>query len=178
MLSVKKSPRLRVELRCSPRLRAAIVVATLATLLLVACQPLSLPLKAAGLVFVAGSAARAARRCVGGGVPLLVHLGQDHRLTVIDRQGRPRDGTVLPGTYVGAHCVSIVWRCDATARERAGRAVSTLLIVPDMLSPELFRDLRVRLRHGRAHAAPSGTPSNRPASQSRPSNTRPLPPPR
>ena len=63
------------------------------------------------------------------------------------RDGRSRDGSIQDDSYVGEHLTTIVWRPDDAPRYERAR---TILILPDMLSPEDFRRLRVLMRYGRA----------------------------
>jgi hypothetical protein len=88
-------------------------------------------------------------RCTGRGVPALMHVGNDRRMTVTDCEGRSHDGTILDDTFVGAWLTTIVWRRDGSpwwAR------TSAIVVLPDMLSADEFRRLRVALRYGGATA--------------------------
>jgi hypothetical protein len=85
-------------------------------------------------------------RCTGRGVPALMHVGNDRRMTLTDYEGRSHAGTILDDTFVGAWLTTIVWRRDGV---RWWRPASAIVILPDMLSAEEFRRLRVALRYGR-----------------------------
>lgn len=149
---MKRSPRLRIEPRPSRIGCTLIVAACSATLLMLASLPLPLAGKLAGVAAVATVLASALWRCTGRGVPAIVHVGLDRRITVTSRDGRSRDGTVLDASYVGARLATIVWRADG---ERWWRPARTILVLPDSLAAEPFRQLRVALRYGRPREPPS-----------------------
>ena len=86
-------------------------------------------------------------RCTGRGVPALMHLGNDRRMTVTDYEGRSHAGTILDDTFVGAWLTTIVWRRDELPW---WRPAPVIVVLPDMLSREDFRRLRVALRYGRS----------------------------
>jgi hypothetical protein len=148
--AMKPPPRLRLEPRPSRIGCVAIGIGCASTSVLLA----SLPLPIAG--YVAGGAALLAVlasglwRCTGRGVPAIVHVGLDRRVTVSDRGGRSRSGAILDDSYVGAQLTTIVWREDRAPWWRPARAI---LVLPDTLPPDDFRRLRVALRYGRAPAA-------------------------
>jgi hypothetical protein len=85
-------------------------------------------------------------RCTGRGVPALMHIGNDRRMTVTDYEGRSHAGTILDDTFVGAWLTTIVWRRDGLPWWRPAPAI---VVLPDMLSREDSRRLRVALRYGR-----------------------------
>ena len=80
-------------------------------------------------------------------MPAILHVGHDRRITASLRDGRSRDGSIQDDSYVGEHLTTIVWRPDHAPRWKRAR---TILILPDMLSREDFRRLRVLMRYGRA----------------------------
>jgi hypothetical protein len=175
MAPMPNAPRLRIELRPSLGLRRVIVAAAAATLVLLLCLPLATAVKVAGALLVVLVAAREVDRCSERGVPALLHVGIDHRLTVTDASGRSHDGEVRPGSFVAASCICLRWRPTLPTRQWLRWDGRTVLIVPDMAAPEVLRELRVRLRYGGAgRGANSGAPSVRPASQSAAAKTRPL----
>jgi hypothetical protein len=143
---MKPPRRLRLEPRPSRIGCAAIVSACALTSILLGT--LSLPLTAlvpgAGLVLVV--LVRGLWRCRGRGVPALLHVGTDRRITVTDRDGHSRAGVILEDSYVGAWLTTIVWRSDATPWWRPAR---TIVVLPDTLPEDEFRRLRVVLRYGR-----------------------------
>jgi len=139
-------PRLRLELRPS-RLAAAIVTAGCAfTVALVIALPLPLSAKIAAVPAIVALAIAGLSGCSGRGLPALLHVGADRRITFTDRGGRSRNGAILDDSFVGARLATIVWRPDGSSAFRPAR---TLLVVPDMLGPDDFRRLRVLLRYGR-----------------------------
>ena len=83
-----------------------------------------------------------------------VRLAPDLILVACMGDGRLVAGHVRASTYVGAWLTTIVWRPDGW------RVSRTILVLPDMLSAEDFRRLRVMLRYAR-----SGEVQNLPASQ-------------
>ena len=106
--------------------------------------------------YVAGAAAVLAVlasglwRCTGRGVAAILHVGIDRRITVTDRDGRSCSGAILDDSYVGARLTTILWRPDGQPWWRPARAV---LVLPDTLPPDDFRQLRVALRYGRPRAS-------------------------
>ena len=89
-------------------------------------------------------------RCTGRGVPALLHVGIDRRITVTGYDGRSRVGAILDDSYVGEWLTTIVWRPDAMPWWRPARAI---VVLPDMLPREDLRRLRVALRYGRPASA-------------------------
>jgi hypothetical protein len=73
-------------------------------------------------------------------------VGADRRLAVTARDGRTCQGSIMDASFVGASVTTIVWRPDHAPRHVPARAI---LILPDTLSAEDFRRLRVMLRYGR-----------------------------
>lgn len=142
---MKRPPRLRLELRPSRIACAGIAFCGTATAILLACLPLSLWSKVLGISVVAGVVGHAFWRCTGRGLPALVHVGDDRRLTVCWRDGTSRDGEILADSYVGACLTTVVWRPDRAPWWHPAR---TILILRDTLPEEDFRRLRVLLRYG------------------------------
>ena len=101
---------------------------------------------AVALTVVVAVAARGFWRCTGRGVPALLHVGHDRRMTATDRDGRSRDGSILDDSYVGSRVTTIVWRPDRASR---WAPAPSILLLPDMLPADEFRRLRVVLRYGR-----------------------------
>ena len=138
--------RLRLEPRPSRIACVLLASACTATAALLASLPLEWPIGVAAGAVVVTAAARGFWRCTGRGVPALVHVGGDRRLTVTGRDGRSRDGTICDDSYVGALITVVTWRPDdAWWLEPA----QSILILPDTLPPDDFRQLRVLLRYGR-----------------------------
>ena len=139
-------PRLRLEPRPSRIACALLAAACVAAAALLAVLPLEWPLAAASGVLVVSVATRGLWRCSGRGVPALLHVGIDRRVTVTGRDGRSRDGVVRDDSYVGARITVIIWRPDGA---RWWQPPESILILPDTLPAEDFRRLRVFLRYGR-----------------------------
>lgn len=172
---MRTHPRLRVESRPSGRLRWVVGAAVAATLVLLGSLPLAGTVKLAAVVLVVLVTVRELERCGGRGVPALLHVGIDHRLTVTDASGRACDGQVQPGTYVAAGCICLRWRPVPPPGRWRGCRDRTLLIVAGMAPPDVLRDLRVRLRYGApVRGTNSGVPGVRPDNQSAAAKTRPL----
>jgi hypothetical protein len=95
-------------------------------------------LGAYGIALVRAWSRRSTRRAVVG-----IALGADRSIAVIERSGRRIEGEVQDDSYVGSALTTIVWRGRGARRSR------TIAILPDMLTAEDFRKLRVLLRLGR-----------------------------
>jgi len=143
---MKPTPRLRLLPRPSRIGCAALAAACAVTSILLAWLPVPIVGQLAGAVAVLAVLVSGLWRCTGRGVPALVHVGIDRRVTVTDRDGRSRDGAILDDSYVGARLTTIVWRADGDPWWRPARAI---LVLPDTLPPDDFRRLRVALRYGR-----------------------------
>jgi membrane-bound toxin of toxin-antitoxin system len=144
---MKPPPRLRLEPRPSRIACALIPSACVAMATLIFMLPLPIWIAVASLAAVAGVAAHGFWRCTGRGLPALLHVGADRRITASGRDGRSCDGTILDESYVGAHLTIIVWRPDRSPLWEPSRSI---LILPDMLPSDDFRRLRIWLRYGRA----------------------------
>jgi hypothetical protein len=143
---MKPPLRLRLEPRPSRIACAAIACGCAAMTLLVLVLPLELWTTAAAILVIMAVAGRGLWRCSGRGVPAILHVGHDRRITASSRDGHSHDGSIQDDSYVGECLTTIVWRPDHAPRYERAR---TILILPDMLSPEDFRRLRVLLRYGR-----------------------------
>ena len=150
---MKPPPRLRLEPRPSRIACAAIAAASAVLSALMLILPLDTGATAAALIAIVGVAGRGFWRCTGRGVPAILHVGHDRRITATARDGRSRDGTILDDSYVGARLTTIVWRPDGAPRWALARSV---LILPDTLPTGEFRRLRVLLRYGRPLAEEAG----------------------
>ena len=143
---MKPPPRLRLEPRPSRIAGATIAVVCAAMVTLLLSLPLD-PWSLTGtLLATAGALARGLWRCMGRGVPALLQVGHDRRLSATTRDGRSREGAILDDSYVGARLTTIVWRPDGAPWYAPAR---TILILPDTLAADEFRRLRVLLRYGR-----------------------------
>jgi len=116
---------------------------------LLSALPLPTSVLLPSVVAVAGVLVRGLWRCTGRGVPALMHVGNDRRMTVTDCEGCSHSGTILDDTFVGAWLTTIVWRRDGLPWWRPAAAI---VVLPDMLPADEFRRLRVALRYGRAAA--------------------------
>jgi hypothetical protein len=155
--------RLPPPLHLSPRPsrigRAAIIAGGLVTAMLIGALPLPWYCRMGAVVAIAAVGRRGMRDCAGPGVPSLLLVGADRRIAVRDARGRLVRGTILDATYVGTALTSVVWRADCNGSRWGGLlSPRTLLILPDTLPPDDFRQLRVMLRYGRV-AAPEGDTS-------------------
>jgi len=146
---MKPPPRLRLLPRPSRIGCAALAAACTTTSILLALLPLPFAGHLAGAAAIVAVLTSGLWRCTGRGVPALLHVGIDRRITVTDRDGRSRDGSILDDSYVGARLTTIVWRADGEPWWRPARAI---LVLPDTLPADDFRQLRVALRYGRAPA--------------------------
>lgn len=146
------SARLRLEPRPSRICCIAVLgaCASAAALIATASLPWVVAVAGGGLVFAL--LVSSLWRCTGRGVPALLHVGLDRRITVTGSDGRSRSGAILDDSYVGAWLTVIVWRSDDLPWWRPADAV---VVLTDTLPQEAFRQLRVVLRYGRA-AATSG----------------------
>ena len=115
-------------------------------LILLALLPLPGWAMALGAATIVAVLISGLRQSIGRGVPALLHIGIDRRITVTDRAGRSLAGPILDDSYVGAFLTTIVWCADG---DRWWRPAHTVLILPDSLPKEDFRRLRVALRYGR-----------------------------
>ena len=143
---MKLPPRLRLEPRPSRIACAVFSAACAATTVLLWLLPLPVVAMLGGTGVVAAVLASGLRRCIGRGVPALLHVGIDRRIAVTDRAGRSRSGSILDDSYVGVALTTIIWSADGDPWWRPARAI---LILPDTLPRDDFRQLRVALRYGR-----------------------------
>ena len=143
---MKLPPRLRLEPRPSRIACASIIAACAATSTLLFLLPLPGIAMAAGAAVIVTVLASGLWRCSAQGVPALLHVGVDRRIAVTDRVGRSRAGPILDDSYVGAALTTIIWSADGDPWWRPARAI---LILPDTLPRDEFRQLRVALRYGR-----------------------------
>jgi len=146
MGAMKPAPRLRLEPHPS-RIGCAFVASTCAmTAVLIGWLPLPIAAAVPASAVVLAVLFSGLWRCTGRGVPALLHVGIDRRITVTGRDGRSRAGTILDDSYVGAWLTTIVWRADGMSWWRPARAI---VVLPDTLPEDEFRRLRVVLRYGR-----------------------------
>jgi hypothetical protein len=144
--AMKPPQRLRLEPRPSRIGCAAVAVGCAMTSILFGSLPLSMAAVLPGAAAILAVLASGLWRCAGRGVPALLHVGIDRRITVTDLDGRSRAGVILDDSYVGVWLTTIVWRRDGMPWWRPAR---TMLVLPDTLGRDEFRRLRVVLRYGR-----------------------------
>ena len=140
------APRLRLAPRPSRIGCVYLLLSCVLTSALLAALPLPWTVMLPCAAAVVGVLVGGLWRCTGRGVPALLHVGNDRRITVTDYDGRSHAGTILDDSFVGAWLTTIVWRRDGLPWWRPAPAI---VVLPDMLSPDEFRRLRVVLRYGR-----------------------------
>jgi len=128
----KYSGALEVRLVRSRRVAAFIVLAAAATLALVAAIPMRLD---AAIVLAAAVACLALDAWRRAGRAIALEIDRDGAICVDGRAGR-----VVDGSFVAPWLAVIHWRPGGA------RFARTLLVAPDMLPPEAFRELRVIAR--------------------------------
>jgi hypothetical protein len=72
-----------------------------------------------------------------------IALDANRHIAIVERSGHRIEGEVQDDSYVGSMLTTIVWRGSGARRSR------TIAILPDMLSAEDLRKLRVLLRLGK-----------------------------
>ena len=139
-------PRLRLEPRPS-RIGCILLAAACAmTAVLLGMLPLPVAGLVGGALATLAVLAGGLWRCTGRGVPALLQVGIDRRITVTDCKGQAHAGSILDDSYVGAWLTTIVWRAEG---RRWWRPARTILVLPDTLPRDDYRRLRVVLRYGR-----------------------------
>jgi hypothetical protein len=121
---------------------ASATVAVAIVVLIAVSDPLLCAAVAACVGVVGVRALRALLRA-----PLLLHVGADRKISVTARDGRTRHGVIHDDTSVGAWLTTIAWIPDGSPWYVPAE---TLVVLPDMLTADDFRRLRVYLRYGRA----------------------------
>ena len=129
---IKYSGALEATLGRSRRVRAFIATACGATWALVGAMPLR---PDAAIVLVTAIACLAVDAWRRSGAPRRLVLGSDGAIAVDGRAGQ-----VMDGGFVSPWFATIHWR------PAGARFSRTLLVAPDMLPAEVFRELRVILR--------------------------------
>jgi len=87
------------------------------------------------------------------GRPIELALTGDRQIVVRTGSGHLRAGSVHELTYVSPSLTAIVWQPDGALRSQS------VLILPDMLPAEDFRQLRVVLRYGKSDVV-AGLPAS------------------
>ncbi|MCL2310241.1 MAG: hypothetical protein FWC42_08235 [Proteobacteria bacterium] len=162
---MKNIPRLHVALRRSRRTAIWFAAPTLATALLLWTLPwLWWALLIADLVLVVWACwmwRRLMPQGLPGGVEALT-LSADRQLRLYFATGfakktaanasAPEDGPsaqVLDSTCLGDTFLTLVWRSEASHRLFRRKPSRTLFLLPDMMSADDWRRLRILLQHGR-----------------------------
>src|SRR5689334_22662937 len=130
-------PSLRVDLVPSRVQQAVAVIVALGVALTTLTWPWGPLAIALGNVVCVLSAIASIRRIRE--VAAVVVIGMDGPVVMVSRSGEEHRGRLVEGTYVCAPVVSLVWRPEGA---RCSRAV---LITPDMLARDAFRQLCVIL---------------------------------
>ena len=144
-----------ISLRPSRLTAIWIVILAVTTFALSFTLPIDGWLNALAGVLVAAWSVLALRRHVYGPRAMRhLRLEGNRTLLLSTRDGRASRGRLLPSTYVDARLTALVWRPGG---RRLGRAEC---ILPDALSSEDFRRLRVLLRYGRSEATQGAPPSH------------------
>ena len=140
---------LHIDLAPSRLAAAAIVIGVTATAALIAWLPGQLLWRAGGVIALGAYAIALMRiwatRTAPHSIVSLV-LGPGRHIVLTERRGRRIEGLVQADSYVGGVLTTIVMR------PAGGRWSRSMAILPDMLSTEDFRRLRVRLRLAQAPA--------------------------
>jgi toxin CptA len=132
-----------IPLRPSRSAAWVVALASLATLVLIAAAPGALALRILAATWIACAALEALRSRAllrGRRAARAVSLARGGEIAVQDALGCWRTGSLREGSFVAPWLTVIRWR---PAGARFDRAVP---ILPDMLSPDEFRRLRVMLR--------------------------------
>jgi hypothetical protein len=140
---MKGPPPLHVDLGRSRFAAAFIVIACLGTAVLVASLPGPALLRALAVVAIGAHGVWTLRswalRTTQDAV-VRVEIAADGRVALCERSGERCEGRLQPASYVGTCLTTLVVRVDGVRWSRA------LAILPDMLSTEELRRLRVVLR--------------------------------
>jgi len=142
---MRDRPRLRVEMSPSRIAGGAIAAAAVAITSLMLALPLAPWTMVAAIVAIGIVSAHGLLRCTGRDVPARIELGLDRLIVVTGRDRTARKGSILDDSYVGECLTTIVWRPDDV---RWYAPSCTLLILPDSVDADAFRQLRVVLRYG------------------------------
>lgn len=125
------------ELKYSRAGAAFVAVSALATVAIVTLLPWDAGLRAALVGLIAAEAALALDRLAR---VRTVYAHLDGRVRVEARDGSTREGALAAGGFVAPWLVCLRWRPRGAWFDRA------MLVLPDMLSVDAFRRLRVILR--------------------------------
>jgi len=137
---------LRAALLPSRMVALSVLVASSGTFALVAWLPLPVWAQAGMVVSIGVGALRCVRRWASLSSPRSItemSLRIDRKIRCTERSGRCIEGLIADDSFVGALLTTIVFH--AQGRRRA----QTLALLPDMLSKDDFRRLRLLLRLSR-----------------------------
>ena len=140
---MKGPPPLRVELVRSRLAVALVAVAWLASALVIAVIPGSMLLRGCAVVAIGAYALWTLRYWAVRALPRSIVgflLAADGTAALFEKDGARRTGRVQPSSYVGTRLVTLVVRLDGSRWSRS------IAILPDMVSTEEMRSLRVMLR--------------------------------
>jgi hypothetical protein len=144
---MRMPPSVHVVLKPSRIAGAALGVLAAATIALTLAMPLEPWLQAllvAAVATWAGGSFQVDALHRGRQAVTEIRVAPDLMLVACMSDGHLVAGYVRAATHVGARITTIVWRPD-------GRRISrTIIVLPDMLSAEDFRRLRVMLRYARS----------------------------
>jgi hypothetical protein len=137
-----------VLLEFAPSRSAGIAIGLLgaATMGVILTLPLAAWMQVLSILLVAGwtwSAWRTSALRRGRAACVSLRLAPNRLVAVTLADGRILAGHVRSSSYVSARLTTLVWRADGERRSRH------ILILPDMVSADAFRRLRVMLRYAR-----------------------------
>lgn len=156
---MQRAAPLRLQLPGSPALAAVFLTLHGATALLPWLLPWPAWVRGALCAAVLGHGAwaiwaKALRRAPGE--PRALEIDRQGSLRLERRDGRGKEGTVLPGSLVLPLLVILSYRISGERRSRR------LALTPDAVGAQAFRELRIRLRHPRAAGAAPGAAATNP----------------
>jgi hypothetical protein len=140
---MKGPPPLRIELARSRLAVAFVAIAWLASALVVAWIPGSMLLRGFAVVAIGAYALWTLRYGALRAMPssiVVLELAADGTAVLLEKGGPRRNGRVQPSSYVGTWLVTLVVRLDGSRWSRS------IALLPDMMSAEDMRRLRVMLR--------------------------------
>jgi len=133
------TPHYKVRLGGSPSGAIFIVAAAGASLALALSIPISPWVRTFTILWIGALALEAYPRSTRAGREIALSEGE---VEVTDPAGKRLDGRLRKGCFVSPWLTTIRWRPSGTRFDR------TILVLPDMLAEESFRELRVWLRVG------------------------------
>jgi hypothetical protein len=139
---MKGPPPLRIELARSRLAIAFVAVAYLASALVIASIPGSMLLRGLAVVAIGAYALWTLQHCLQTRPTSIVavELAADGAAMLFEQGGARRLGRVQPSSYVGTWLVTLVVRIDGARLSRS------IAILPDMVSADQLRSLRIMLR--------------------------------